>query len=604
MSERFTFTIDVQANAAAVTTLTAATQQQTAATNQLRQAEQARLHLPMPDMVIAQQRKTLAVETTRALENERSARLQMGQKWAAPATRGSMGQAGGAGSALSAVDGGRALLEGSRAIEDAQYGIAGVLNNLPGLVMMLGGGAGLAGALSVAGVAAAQLVKHLGGVSEAVNEEQLKAKMAALQGVLEASLNAMSARMAAQFEKDLAEAQEKATAKLEGWKASMSGVDATAGQTKADSGQKDAAFNTSQNAESAIVGMGATAAEKAQTDKLLADRAQQQKDNAAKAALEAEALAARQRRQIAEQGVRTAQEVRVGAEAVTGPFGFNALSRREEILGGLRKVGVKSDQEQLVNRLSEAEGLRDTFLNPALAAEQKRDSMSPLNPLRIVQARKAASLRGRVTEAEQTLAALAPGAEDAQAALMRGEVTFTGTDPKKLTPAQQRAFAQGTQELDQQRAKEEQAQKQAAEARQQEAEAQRALDAARRDETAVKAAQNDLELNRASRRISGGELPDIAPEKFAALQTDAAQRGGQAGALPLPLPSFAAPDLSGTEQAFAQAMDQTSTAVTTTMERMVGSSETMAQRMAATLNGIQAKLAALEANLSNLVTQP
>lgn len=57
-------------------------------------------------------------------------------------------------------DFGRSLLEGSRALEDLQYGIGGVLNNLPGLVSAMGGSAGLAGAISVAAVAGVQLYKH------------------------------------------------------------------------------------------------------------------------------------------------------------------------------------------------------------------------------------------------------------------------------------------------------------------------------------------------------------------------------------------------------------------------------------------------------------
>lgn len=56
---------------------------------------------------------------------------------------------------------GGAVLEASRAFEDAQYGIRGVLNNLPGLVMMLGGTAGVAGAASVAAVAISILAPKL-----------------------------------------------------------------------------------------------------------------------------------------------------------------------------------------------------------------------------------------------------------------------------------------------------------------------------------------------------------------------------------------------------------------------------------------------------------
>jgi catalase-peroxidase len=58
---------------------------------------------------------------------------------------------------------GTAALEFSRAFEDAQYGIRGVLNNIPSLIFALGGGAGLAGALSIAAVAGSQLWSRLGG---------------------------------------------------------------------------------------------------------------------------------------------------------------------------------------------------------------------------------------------------------------------------------------------------------------------------------------------------------------------------------------------------------------------------------------------------------
>lgn len=58
---------------------------------------------------------------------------------------------------------GMAVLEFSRMFEDAQYGIRGTLNNIPGLVAMLGGGAGLAGVISLAAVGATQLWSRLGG---------------------------------------------------------------------------------------------------------------------------------------------------------------------------------------------------------------------------------------------------------------------------------------------------------------------------------------------------------------------------------------------------------------------------------------------------------
>ena len=55
---------------------------------------------------------------------------------------------------------GMAALETSRAVEDLQYGLAGVVNNIPSLVMAIGGGAGLTAAISLGAVAANQLYKN------------------------------------------------------------------------------------------------------------------------------------------------------------------------------------------------------------------------------------------------------------------------------------------------------------------------------------------------------------------------------------------------------------------------------------------------------------
>jgi hypothetical protein len=59
---------------------------------------------------------------------------------------------------------GMAMLEFSRAFEDAQYGMAGVLNNIPGLLGALGLGAGLAGMASVAAVVLSQTLPAAFGV--------------------------------------------------------------------------------------------------------------------------------------------------------------------------------------------------------------------------------------------------------------------------------------------------------------------------------------------------------------------------------------------------------------------------------------------------------
>lgn len=81
------------------------------------------------------------------------------------------GTSGAAASAGGGAGGGRSLgmaaLEASRAVEDLQYGLAGVVNNIPGLVMALGGGAGLTAAISLAAVGVNQLYKNFIAVPDA-----------------------------------------------------------------------------------------------------------------------------------------------------------------------------------------------------------------------------------------------------------------------------------------------------------------------------------------------------------------------------------------------------------------------------------------------------
>ena len=59
-------------------------------------------------------------------------------------------------------DTGMAVLEFSRMIEDSQYGIRGMVNNLPTLISMLGGPAGLAGVLSLLAVIGVQVWEQMG----------------------------------------------------------------------------------------------------------------------------------------------------------------------------------------------------------------------------------------------------------------------------------------------------------------------------------------------------------------------------------------------------------------------------------------------------------
>jgi hypothetical protein len=66
---------------------------------------------------------------------------------------------------------GGAVLEASRAFEDLQFGLRGVLNNIPSLIFALGGSAGLAGVISVVAVGASVLWEKFGGGAKKAKEE-------------------------------------------------------------------------------------------------------------------------------------------------------------------------------------------------------------------------------------------------------------------------------------------------------------------------------------------------------------------------------------------------------------------------------------------------
>jgi hypothetical protein len=85
---------------------------------------------------------------------------------------------------------GRGFLELSRAAEDAQYGLAGVLNNIPTTIQMFGGSAGLAAGISITAVAMKILIDHCGPLVTALlgvdrTAELLKGTVGALKARIE-----------------------------------------------------------------------------------------------------------------------------------------------------------------------------------------------------------------------------------------------------------------------------------------------------------------------------------------------------------------------------------------------------------------------------------
>lgn len=154
--------------------------------------------------------KKLTAEQTGALKKQQAAMTQVaaaGKKVAAVQGKVDAGAKKGTKSTVSL---GRATLEASRAYEDLQFGISGVINNIPGLVLALGGSAGLTGVISIAVVAAAQLAgtfdeaatsakKSADAANEAAAEqkkaEELKAEASSIaREAIEADLDAIFAK--------------------------------------------------------------------------------------------------------------------------------------------------------------------------------------------------------------------------------------------------------------------------------------------------------------------------------------------------------------------------------------------------------------------------
>ena len=71
---------------------------------------------------------------------------------------------------------GQGMLQVAYFIEDVQFGIKGSLNNIPGLVIGFGGGAGLAGAISLATLAGAKLYEWLSDSADKTDDLSKKMK--------------------------------------------------------------------------------------------------------------------------------------------------------------------------------------------------------------------------------------------------------------------------------------------------------------------------------------------------------------------------------------------------------------------------------------------
>jgi hypothetical protein len=139
------------------------------------------------------------------------------------------------GAAKGQRDLGMATLEASRAFEDMQYGLRGALNNLPVLIGMLGGSAGLAGAVSIGAVVISlfasklekleQAAKSSGEAAETMKEKLIE--LAAAMAAQEVDLYISRLEQAEQMTNDIADAEVRRIALAAEQAAAMRKVEAS-----------------------------------------------------------------------------------------------------------------------------------------------------------------------------------------------------------------------------------------------------------------------------------------------------------------------------------------------------------------------------------------
>jgi len=246
------------------------------------------------------------------------------------------------------MGGSMALLEFSRAAEDAQYGIRGVLNNIPGLAMALGGGAGLAGAASLAAVAIATLgkrtydfVTNAKGIKEATDE----------MGRLDEKLKAAQARNAKQSLEGTAEGAQKLKGALA--EANAEFADGNAKLAASVALSKQAADATHDLERARIAASDIPEAEKILLQLELEKKATIEAMEAERARLEQSIRLHQQRFDAA----RRARDVAQADMEEAGPVTREAKTRDlEKAQAALDEIDNTREQTTLTNQLLQLEG--------------------------------------------------------------------------------------------------------------------------------------------------------------------------------------------------------------------------------------------------------
>jgi len=236
---------------------------------------------------------------------------------------------------------GMAALQMAYFADDAQYGIRGIVNNIPQLLMAFGAGTGLTGVVAIAAVAANQLWQRLGAANTGMSDSEKAAEAAAeAQKKLTQELN------------NQAEAYDKLETSISG------AFDVMKEMARLNEANQDAAL--ARDIRNVEEDESLSPEEKAEQIRILKDQAAQQKEQA-KIDAEVRTMEERQAKQRAgEQQLGEAAATATGLQRRLGEAQANRIAREQ-------LPGLESEEKWL--------GMTESFYGPLfekLFPEQKK----------------------------------------------------------------------------------------------------------------------------------------------------------------------------------------------------------------------------------------
>lgn len=244
--------------------------------------------------------------------------------------RGGFGQLSGRGGGSI----GMAALQMAQFADDAQYGIGGIVNNIPGLLMSLGIGTGLTGVISIATVAANQLWQMLGNVadeSDKVKQAEEAAKAATDQ------FNESLRRQNETLQTNSRRMQERINLLQAQQRASMIGTSVTMGDVERTAKEADNAYEVEKAKQSVL------AEQINQAEQLAAAR--EEELNRAQEALKADDELLKRREEITKQ-LEQERAIATGSAGGFGPLQAQAARRAAELSAQLAGMPPLSDLER------------------------------------------------------------------------------------------------------------------------------------------------------------------------------------------------------------------------------------------------------------------